>query len=200
MPTLRGQDGIVATGGVLLGTAVLADDAPIGAEIIDVAAPAGDTLVGGVSLGQAFTIDGLAGTYQVAGLAAYRAVVNSALLGLPVTPPLAAAMPAGGVLHFDLPAFAPLRRWQLTYSAQGLRTTVCRQDAETYRPGLIEWIGAAQGLFDYRDAAQQALLDALLDGGTVAFLTLGNVRDTSSRPFWVNQSALILSGYHVTFG
>lgn len=193
MPTVRGQGGILATTGILLGTAVVTAGVPAGASTLGVAALPGETLRGMVTRGQTFTVEGVGGTYEVVGDWAMLPARANQIPAIPFTPVALEAFPADAEVHFDTTILAELRQWQLLYEAQPLRTTVCRQPAQTYRPGLTSWRGAAQGLCDYHDGSQQVILDALVrtPGNVVAFLTLGNVEDTSTQPFWVSQSVVV---------
>jgi hypothetical protein len=84
---------------------------------------------------------------------------NDTLIGVPFTPASEVAWDAGALLTFLNHSIAKTRQWVATVTLHMLDVTVQGQTARTRRTGLVEWEGSFEGLFDYDDPDQKALLD-----------------------------------------
>jgi hypothetical protein len=160
MATFRGQDGLVALGGHLIGAVAVNGAVAAAATTVNLDTGGVGTLTGVSGPGDRFTIAGQ--TYTVTG--PFRVAAGNALTGVTFTPGAVGGFADNAPVIYQLNALAEVRQWTLTPQMQALDTTVCRQGHRTYRPGLHGWTGQAQALFDAADPQQRALLDRIASG------------------------------------
>lgn len=166
MPTFRGLDGLVALGGHLTGPVVVNGAVPPGGSTVNFDNGGGAALMGVSAPGDRFTIG--ATTYTVTN--GPHTATGNTLTGVTFTPAATAGLLDNAVVTYALNSLAELRQWTLQPTMQALDTTVCRQTARTYRPGLQGWTGQGQALFDNGDPVQAAIIASLM-AGTLASTT-----------------------------
>lgn len=157
MTTYRGQDGFVSLGGYVAGYPSTATGVPEGGTQVTILGP---QLTGVLLPGDTFTLHGIDGTYTVQGLVV---AVNNQFVNVPFSPPApVGGFPLARFVVFASHSIAQTRTWTVTPTLQVLETTVQRAAYRTRRTGLTEWEGTFEGLFDYGDPSQAALLNKFI--------------------------------------
>lgn len=153
--TYRGMDGFVSLGGYVAGSVQVGSAVTAGAtQATFVGAP----LLSGVVLpGDIFTVTGVSGTYTVQNTVRASAQQLANVVFTPVAP--AGGFPQNAAVLFASHSVAQTRQWTATQTLQTLETTVQGDAYRTRRTGLVEWEGTFEGLFDYGDPQQAALLE-----------------------------------------
>lgn len=172
MSNLRGQDGGLILGGLLVGTPLVDGALNAGETTMDIDAA---SLTGVVIIGDIFTLAGESGspTHTVTGGPFYVAAAN-AIASITFSTVIA----AGGVANdaavsFASNSVAEIRAWDLVAELEMIDDTVKGDTHRTFKGGLAKWNGSATAWLDYGDAEQAALIDAIASDppdGTIAGL------------------------------
>ena len=170
MATLRGQDGLIALGGYVIGTVLV--DGAVAASGTTVNFKSSGTLIGVSAPGDTFVVG--ANTYTVT--SSFIVAATNQLTGVTFTPGAIGGFSDNAAVTYNLASLGQVRQWSMDVSLQTLETTVMRDTFHGYRTGLVGWKGQGEALFD-RDDPQQGALLALITGatpvGTVASLLFG---------------------------